>query len=208
MLIKVCGITSAEDARAAVDAGATALGFNFYVKSPRFVEPEALAAWVDEAPREVVRVGVFVNESPARVALIMEQCRLDVAQLHGEAAVTGVRRWLARSVDDSFRAGELMEGPEAGGPEAWLLDAPAGALYGGTGTTFDWALVRGLQRRVVLAGGLDGGNVARAIEVARPWGVDACSRLESAPGKKDRAKLEAFVEAARGAFALMGTNTK
>lgn len=208
MLIKVCGITSVEDARAAVDAGATALGFNFYAKSPRFVEPDALAEWVDEAPREVVRVGVFVNESAARVAEVVERCRLDVAQLHGEAAVMGVRTWLARSVDGAFRAGELMEGPEAGLPEAWLLDAPAGALYGGTGTTFDWALVRGLQRRIVLAGGLDGGNVARAIAVARPWGVDACSRLESAPGKKDRAKVEAFVAAARGAFALMETNTK
>ncbi|MBK7927962.1 MAG: phosphoribosylanthranilate isomerase [Bryobacterales bacterium] len=214
MLIKVCGITSVEDARAAVDAGATALGFNFFAKSPRFVEPEALAAWVDEAPgvteagEPVLRVGVFVNESAARVAEVVEQCRLDVAQLHGEAAVMGVRTWLARSVDGAFRAGELMEGPETGLPEAWLLDAPAGALYGGTGTTFDWALVRGLRRRIVLAGGLDGGNVARAIEVARPWGVDACSRLESAPGRKDRAKVEAFVAAARGAFALMETNTK
>ena len=75
MLIKVCGITSVEDARAAVDAGATALGFNFYAKSPRFVEPEALAEWVDEVPREVVRVGVFVNESAARVAQVVEQCR-------------------------------------------------------------------------------------------------------------------------------------
>jgi len=209
MLIKVCGITSVEDARSAVDAGATALGFNFFAKSPRFVEPEALAEWVDEAPRlneggeMVVRVGVFVNESAARVAQVVERCRLDVAQLHGEAAVMGVRTWLARSVDGTFRAEELTEGPEA-----WLLDAPAGALYGGTGTTFDWALVRGLRRRIVLAGGLDGGNVARAIEVTRPWGVDACSRLESAPGKKDGAKVAAFVAAARGAFALMETNTK
>ena len=203
MLIKVCGITSVEDAREAVAAGATALGFNFFAKSPRFVEPEALAAWVDEVPRDVVRVGVFVNESSARVAEVVERCRLNVAQLHGEASVMGVRTWLARSVDGTFRAEDLMDGPEA-----WLLDAPAGALYGGTGTTFDWALVRGLRRRIVLAGGLDGGNVAQAIEVAKPWGVDACSRLESAPGKKDGAKVAAFVAAARGAFALMGTNTK
>ncbi|MBN8730956.1 MAG: phosphoribosylanthranilate isomerase [Acidobacteria bacterium] len=203
MLVKVCGITSVEDARDAVAAGATALGFNFFAKSPRFVEPEALAEWVDEVPRDVVRVGVFVNESAAHVAEVVEQCRLDVAQLHGDATVVDVRTWLARSVDGGFRAEDLTEEPEA-----WLLDAPAGALHGGTGTTFDWALVRGLQQRIVLAGGLDGGNVARAIEVAQPWGVDACSRLESAPGRKDRAKVAAFVTAARGAFALMGTNTK
>jgi len=214
MLIKVCGITSAGDARDAVAAGATALGFNFFARSPRFVEPAVLAEWIGEAPgvtesgEPVLRVGVFVNEDAARVAEIVKLCRLDVAQLHGAAGAVSVRTWLARSVDASFRAEDLTDGPEAGKPEAWLLDAPAGALHGGTGTTFDWALVRGLRHRIVLAGGLDGGNVARAIEVARPWGVDACSRLESAPGKKDRAKVEAFVAAARGAFAWMETDTK
>lgn len=209
MLIKVCGITSAGDARDAVAAGATALGFNFYDRSPRFVDPAVLAEWIGEVPglneqgEPVLRVGVFVNEDAARVAAIVERCRLDVAQLHGQAGVVEGRTWVARSVDESFRAEELTEGPEA-----YLLDAPAGALYGGTGTTFDWALVRGLRRRIVLAGGLDGANVARAIEVAQPWGVDACSRLESGRGKKDREKVEAFVMAARGAFARMESNSK
>ena len=195
MLIKICGITSAGDARDAVEAGADALGFNFYPKSPRYITPEALAEWVDEVPAGVLRVGVFVNSSAEEVARCVAMCRLDVVQLHGAAAgMDGVRTWLARNVDGSFRAEELK-----GGPEAWLLDAPAGAMLGGTGETFDWNLVRGVAGRIVLAGGLDAGNVGRAIAAVKPWGVDACSRLEASPGKKDRSKVSAFVAAAQEA---------
>jgi len=193
MLIKVCGITAPEDARDAALAGATALGFNFFPKSPRYVAAAELATWIGEVPEGVLRVGVFVNAAADEVRRAMELCRLDVAQLHGHAAAPeGVRTWLARNVDGAFRAEDLTDGPEA-----WLLDAPAGELHGGTGVTFDWRLARGLGRRIVLAGGLDSGNVARAIEVARPWGVDACSRLESSPGRKDKARVEAFVAAAQ-----------
>lgn len=183
MLVKICGITSLADARAAVDTGATAVGFNFYRKSPRFVEA---ADWIRDFAG-ALKVGVFVNESAERVAEIVERCGLDVAQLHGESiAPGGVRVWLARSVEEE----------RTGDPEAWLIDAPAGELYGGTGRTYDWRRVRGVTGRVVLAGGLDASNVAEAIEAARPWGVDACSRLESAPGIKDHEKVAAFVRAA------------
>jgi phosphoribosylanthranilate isomerase len=178
-----------------VEAGATALGFNFYEKSPRYIAARELAGWIGEVPAGVLRVGVFVNTGAGEVARVVEQCRLDVVQLHGEAAgPAGVRTWLARGVDQEFRAEDLGDGPEA-----WLLDAPAGSNYGGTGETFDWNRVRGTGRRVVLAGGLDASNVARAIKVARPWGVDACSRLESKPGKKDGSKVSAFVAAAQEA---------
>ncbi len=195
MLIKICGITNAGDARDAVEAGATALGFNFYEKSPRYVAAADLARWIGEVPVSVLRVGVFVNAAAEEVVRTVELCGLDVAQLHGEAAgPAGVRTWLARNVDGSFRGEDLTEGPEA-----WLLDAPAGAMHGGTGATFDWTRVQGLARRIVLAGGLDAANVARAIDVGRPWGVDACSRLEASPGRKDRARVAAFVAAAQEA---------
>ena len=183
MLVKICGITTPEDARAAVEAGATAVGFNFYAKSPRYVEP---AAWIREFTG-ALKVGVFVNESAERIAEVMERCGLDVAQLHGACgAPAGARVWLARSVEEE----------RGGNPEAWLIDAPAGELYGGTGKTYDWRRVRGVEGRVVLAGGLDASNVAEALEAARPWGVDACSRLERAPGLKDYGKVAAFVRAA------------
>jgi phosphoribosylanthranilate isomerase len=183
MLVKICGITAPEDARAAVEAGATAVGFNFYAKSPRYVEP---AAWI-RAFTGALKVGVFVNESAGRIAEVMERCGLEVAQLHGGCeAPAGARVWLARSVEEE----------RSGNPEAWLIDAPAGEMYGGTGKTYDWGRVRGVEGRVVLAGGLDASNVAEAIEAARPWGVDACSRLERAPGLKDHGKVAAFIRAA------------
>ena len=195
MLIKICGITNAADARDAVAAGATAVGFNFYAKSPRYIRPEALSEWIGEVPTEVLRVGVFVNTAADEVADVMARCRLEVAQLHGAAVgPAGVRTWLARNVGESFRVEDLTNSPEA-----WLLDAPGGALYGGTGETFDWNRARGIARRIVLAGGLDAGNVARAIEAVKPWGVDACSRLETSPGKKDKSKVNAFVAAAQEA---------
>lgn len=195
MLIKICGITNPEDARDAVEAGADALGFNFYEKSPRYIEPDALAAWVNEVPVGVLRVGVFVNMPAEDVARVVAQCGLNVVQLHGAVVdVKGVRTWLVRSVDAMFRVEDLTDGPEA-----WLLDAPAGALHGGTGHSFDWSRARGLKQRIVLAGGLDASNVARAIEMVQPWGVDACSRLESGPGRKDKSKVSAFVATAREA---------
>ncbi len=193
-VIKVCGITAPGDADAAVEAGATALGFNFYPDSPRYVEPSKLAEWAGEVPEGVLRVGVFVDAPAEVVARTVALCRLHVAQLHGAPVDAGVRTWLARHVDENFHASAL--GAEA---EAWLLDAPAGVLPGGTGRVFDWNLARGLRAPIVLAGGLDASNVARAIELVRPWGVDACSRLESSPGRKDRARVEAFVAAAREA---------
>ncbi|HZO54662.1 MAG TPA: phosphoribosylanthranilate isomerase [Bryobacteraceae bacterium] len=195
MLIKICGITNAADARDAVAAGATALGFNFYEKSPRYIRPEALSEWIGEVPAQVLRVGVFVNMAADEVADVMARCRLEVAQLYGAAVgPAGVRTWLARNVDESFRVEDLTEDPEA-----WLLDSPGGALHGGTGETFDWNRARGIARRIVLAGGLDAGNVARAIEAVKPWGVDACSRLEASPGRKDKSKVNAFVAAAQEA---------
>lgn len=194
-LVKVCGITNAADARAAVDAGAGALGFNFYPKSPRFLSASDAAAITAKVPAGVLKVGVFVNESPARVAEIVREAGLDVAQLHGDEGADGVpaglRVWKAFRVDARFGLEQLETFPA----EAYLLDTPT-EMYGGSGHTFDWTRARGGTGRILLAGGLDEGNVREAIAVARPWGVDACSRLESAPGKKDHGRMARFIAAA------------
>lgn len=194
-VVKVCGITNVEDARAAVEAGAGALGFNFYAKSPRYVSPTAAAAIAAGVPAEILKVGVFVNEAPARVAEIVREAGLDVAQLHGDEGAddvpAGVRVWKAFRVNDTFALEQLETFPA----EAFLLDTPT-ELYGGSGHTFDWTRARGAGGRILLAGGLDESNVREAIAAAQPWGVDACSRLESAPGKKDHGRMARFIAAA------------
>ena len=197
MILKICGITNQGDASAAIDAGATAIGFNFYPRSPRYIAPE-LAGDLATAPG-VRRAGVFVNEAPARVEEIARIARLDVAQLHGDETAAAFPRavavWKALRMSANFDLaayGELAV-------EALLLDGPAGDLYGGSGRTFDWRLARATGRKIVLAGGLDASNVAAAIELVKPWGVDACSRIESAPGRKDRRKMIEFLQAAMAA---------
>lgn len=194
MMVKVCGVTNAEDALAAVEAGVSALGFNFWPNSPRYITAEAAAAIAAVLPASVIRVGVFVNETAANIEAIAAAARVQVAQLHGECErLDALPVWRALSVGPGFAPEEL----DRHSAEAFLLDAPAGAKFGGTGRPFDWDRVRGLTHRIILAGGLDATNVAAAIATVRPWGVDACSRLESAPGRKDHQRMRAFIEAAR-----------
>ena len=189
MIVKVCGITAREDALAAVDAGATALGFNFYAESPRYVTPERAARLADGLP--VTKVGIFVNETPAAVSYTMRTAGLEVAQVYGELRYQGLRTWRACRVRSSDFA--LPEDHEA---EAFLLDAFSPDVYGGAGKMFPWTIAKNLPARIVLAGGLDASNVREAIEQARPWGVDACSRIEKSPGYKDHVKMKRFIEAA------------
>jgi phosphoribosylanthranilate isomerase len=199
MILKICGITNQEDATEAVAGGANAIGFNFYPASPRYLAPERAA---DIATGGARRVGVFVNEPRARVEELALVAALDVAQLHGDEPPadfpSGIAVWKAVRVGHGFDIAAL----QGLAVDALLLDGPAAELYGGAGRTFDWQLARGAGHRIILAGGLDAGNVARAVALARPWGVDACSRIESAPGKKDHAKMNDFLQAAREAFAL------
>jgi indole-3-glycerol phosphate synthase/phosphoribosylanthranilate isomerase len=186
MMVKICGVTNRGDAMAAIDGGATALGFNFYPGSPRYIEPNRAADLVASLPGQIWKVGVFVNETPERIAAI---AGLDVAQLHGHeppsAYPKNIRVWKAARVDANFHPADCPA-------EALLLDSGAG----GTGQTFDWTRAAGLARRIILAGGLDASNVKQAIETARPWGVDVCSRIESAPGRKDHAKMAQFLKEA------------
>jgi len=199
MMVKVCGITNREDAEAAAAAGATALGFNFYPRSPRYIAPE-LAAGIG-AGLPVKRVGVFVNEAREQVAGIAVLAGLDVVQLHGDEPPAdypaGIAIWKAARVSEGFDLAAWRDCPA----DALLLDGPAGLLYGGAGRAFDWRVAAACGRKIILAGGLDAANVREAIEQARPWGVDACSRIEIAPGRKDHRKMTDFIQAAREAFA-------
>jgi phosphoribosylanthranilate isomerase len=199
MILKICGITNSADAAAAIEAGATATGFNFYPRSPRYVTPEQAAEIATGAG--VLRVGVFVNEPRRRVEEVVRIARLDVAQLHGDeepgAYPETIPVWKAVRVTADFAWSRYDSVPA----EALLLDGPAGELYGGSGHSFDWRLTGAVVRRIILAGGLDATNVARAISLVHPWGVDACSRIESAPGRKDHRKMIEFLHAAKAALA-------
>jgi len=191
MWVKICGITNREDALAAIEAGARALGFIFYSRSPRHVTPAQLEPWIGQLPRDVWKVGVFVDESPEKIEQIAEQLGLDVAQLHGsetpENYPRGIRIW--KAVRITGRAGGFACPDSA---EALLLDGPA------SGITFDWSLAAKISAPVILAGGLNPDNVRDAIERARahPWGVDVSSGVESSPGRKDHARMKKFIEAA------------
>jgi phosphoribosylanthranilate isomerase len=196
VLVKICGITCLEDALAAVEAGADALGFNFFPASPRFTTIEKVAKIVQKVPQNTLKVGVFVDTSAEEIAHIVREAGLDLAQVHGETPELKVRFWQAFAAGPGL--GQRMQGSAA---EAFLIDTPARAQRGGTGRVFDWSLIQGLTGRIVLAGGLGPDNVAEAIRRVRPWGVDACSRLESAPGRKDAAKMRALVQAVREAGA-------
>lgn len=185
MMVKICGVTNVDDALAAVDGGAAAIGFNFYPKSPRYITASQADRIAEALPSTVLKVGVVVGCAAPGLPV-------DILQVHGSDALLPGRVWKAIRVDESFRLEDLDQYPA----EAFLLDAPSDTLHGGTGQTFDWSRAAGTGKKIILAGGLDATNVRTAIETARPWGVDACSRLESAPGKKDHAKMAQFLKAA------------
>lgn len=201
MRVKICGLTTLEDALCAAEAGADYLGFIFYPKSPRYVTPEACAAIVAGLPPTVIPVGLFVNEAPERVAEVLAHCGLQLAQLHGDEPPAALAALEGRAYKAFRGPGVAHAAYAAAGPgqPAFLVDAQVAGAYGGTGHTADWAAARALaaQYPLMLAGGLTPENVAAAIAAAQPWGVDVASGVERAPGLKDHAKVRAFVEAAK-----------
>ncbi len=194
-IVKICGITNEEDAHAAVDAGANAIGFNFYDKSPRLVTPEHAKRIAMGISGAYLKVGIFVNAREDEMFKIAGFVGLNVLQLHGDHVhIPGSRQyaiWRAVSAEALPVRGETQI-------DAYLADSPT-PDFGGSGRTFDWRLAAGRPYRTILAGGLASDNVEEAIEAVRPWGVDACSRLESHPGKKDAQMVRDFVQAARAA---------
>ena len=195
--IKICGITSIEDALAACEAGADALGLVFWPGSKRQLDPEAAAEIVAALPPFVVTVGLFMDPSESRVWDVLDAVPFDLLQFHGDEPPDFCER---------FARHYIKAVPMGGGhpPESYtaphtaalgfVLDSHTAGVAGGSGKTFDWALVpAALERPVILAGGLDPANVGEAVRAARPWAVDVSSGVESAPGRKDAKKMRAFI---------------
>jgi phosphoribosylanthranilate isomerase len=203
--VKVCGITRASDAAAAVEAGADAIGLNFVDESPRRLRDDRAAEVAAAIPPFVARVGVFANAPADFVRMLAAGLHLDAAQLHGEESPGECARltvpwYKAHRVGDGFDPAILA----AYGRPIFLLDT-SGGTRGGTGRTFDWSVARrcGSHGRVILAGGLTPENVGEAIAAARPYAVDVNSGVETAPGIKDRDWLRLFCERVAQASALL-----
>ena len=198
--VKICGITHVEDALQACACGADALGLVFYPQSPRCVTPEQARAIIRALPPLVTTVGLFVNEEPQRIRQLAEDCGLDVIQLHGDEGA-GACDYAPRRSIKALRVKDAasLAGHEEFGTSALLLDAWVAGAYGGTGESFNWELAAGIarQRPVILAGGLRPENVAAAVQAVRPYGVDVSSGVEAAPGRKDPAKVAAFIRNAK-----------
>jgi phosphoribosylanthranilate isomerase len=218
--IKICGITNLEDGLTVVNAGADALGFVFHEKSPRHVDPETVRKIVEDLPRTIEKVGVFVNQTAESICAIADETGLTAVQLHGDNMepdmadlIVGHHSHLKVLIGLSMNQAK----PETSAMKwhlhmvhAFLVDAASSSCshspsYGGTGKAFDWQIrqpsVEAIAAlgRVVVAGGLTSGNVPQAIRVLKPWGVDVSSGVEARPGKKDPQKVRAFVDAVRQA---------
>jgi phosphoribosylanthranilate isomerase len=203
--IKICGITNLADAKVATDAGANSLGFNFYERSLRRVVTADAAQIRAKLPKEVEAVGVFVNAKPADINSLRAFVRFDTAQLHGDETPDIVSRVSsslpvikAFRVDAHFSPATLDRYLNA---FAFLLDGSRAGQYGGTGQITDWDFARraAASHRIILSGGLKVENVAEAIRLVHPYAVDVASGVESKPGKKDHARLKAFIDEVRRA---------
>lgn len=212
--IKICGITNLDDALAAADAGADALGFVFYDRSPRSVDPATVKQITKQIPASVEKVGVFVNQNEDAICSTAEKSSLTAVQMHGNNEDPHVADLVAERSGLKVFAAIAMNGPNPQGwamtwrPDvvhAFLLDSGNGSAFGGTGKAFDWResidRVNVIKRlgNVILAGGLDSHNVNEGMQITKPWGVDVSSSVEAKPGKKDYEKIRAFVKAVREA---------
>ena len=201
--VKICGITNLADGLAAAEAGADAIGFMFYDKSPRAVSVELASSIARNLPPLIVKVGVFVDAPEELVSEATEKCSLDLLQFHGAESPEYCSRFGLMSIK-AFRIQDrasLLDLPNYE-THAWLLDAYSPSQLGGTGETFNWDLALEAKkwgRPIFLAGGLTPQNVADAVRQAQPYGVDVSSGVEASLGKKDHAKIKAFVEAAKAA---------
>ncbi len=204
MKVKVCGITSYKDASMALTLGADALGFNFYPRSPRYITPAAARRIGERLPPFVTKVAVYVNaDDLCEVEIWARHAGVDALQLHGDEtpeycrSIAHLKLIKTLRIGKGFQVVDLEKYPVS----AFLLDTRDPERYGGTGKAFDWKLAETVRTKLplILAGGLCAENVADAIRTVRPYAVDVCSGVESAPGKKDRGKLVAFMNEVRRA---------
>ena len=202
--VKICGIRRAEDAEAAVQAGASALGFNFWKGTPRYIFPREAARILSAVPRNIWTVAVFVDETPERVLEIAAETGVSVLQFHGSESPEYLDRLesylkiKAVKVGSDFRPEQISRYRSA---SAFLLDGFVAGMHGGTGKTFDWSQAQKAKAfgKIILAGGLKASNVGEAVRQVCPWGVDVCSGVEAEPGKKDPQRIRQFVQSVRAA---------
>lgn len=195
--VKICGITNYEDAAVATDMGADLLGFNFYEKSPRYIEPEKAADIVNQLPGFVDIVGVFVNAPIDKIHDIKQICPLNWVQLHGDEDphfCNSLRSYDFKTMKAIRVKNQAdIESTKGYFTDAILLDAFNPAKYGGTGISFDWNIIGHIGKRIFLAGGIHPGNAADALKLG-VYGIDVCSGVETEPGKKDHKKIKQLFE--------------
>jgi phosphoribosylanthranilate isomerase len=201
--VKICGITNEEDALYATGCGAAAVGFIFYPPSPRYIKPEDVRKIISILPKEIVKVGVFVNEKPTEIKKVMEYCGLDMIQLHGDETPEYCREF---STDLIIKAVELKNEDDLNNAlndnvAALLMDSRYAGLYGGTGKKVNWDLARRVKNKkpLILSGGLNEKNIAEAMRTVTPVALDINSGVESEAGKKDHAKLARIFDIIRTA---------
>jgi phosphoribosylanthranilate isomerase len=200
--IKICGITNLEDALAAAESGADALGFNFYKKSPRYIEPEKALEIIGQLPPFIMPVGIFVNEREEKIREIQQQTCIQVVQLHGDESPEFCQRFGNRVIKAfQVKDKESIKHMAHYHVGAFLLDSYKDGLHGGTGTTFDWhlAVVAKTFGKVILAGGLTPENVAEAVKLVQPYGVDVAGGVEREKGIKDHVMMKKFIVEVRRA---------
>ena len=195
--VKICGITNYKDAAAAVDMGADLLGFNFYLKSPRYIAPTKAVEIINKLPGFIDLAGVFVNESIEKIHETKNLCQLDWLQLHGDESPEFCKQFLSHSVKimKAIRVKDQkdIERAESFFTDAILLDAFHPEKYGGTGLTFDWNIVGHIGKRIFLSGGINPDNAVAAVELG-VYGIDVCSGIETEPGKKNHKKMKKLFE--------------
>ncbi len=200
--IKICGVTNYDDAVAVVDAGATAIGFNFFSKSKRYIDPVSAKEIADKIRGKISIVGIFVNEELQSVKSIAASVKLTYCQFHGNEDPDYIMKF--PNAIKSFRVNDSLKNIYFDDYKvaAFLLDAYDENEMGGTGKQFNWLLAREANEfgKIILAGGLNSENVSKAIEIVQPWGVDVSSGVEIGTGKKDKIKIQQFVQNARNSF--------
>ena len=200
--VKICGITSIDDAQAAVEAGADALGFMFYEPSPRYLTPEEAGAIIRELPAHVARVGVFVDTDEATIRNTATTAGLDTLQFHGNESPDFCTQFELRTIK-AFRMKDRESLAQLAGyrTDAWLLDSYVQGVPGGTGERFNWDLAVEAKRLgcpILLAGGLPPDNAGKAVDQVAPFGLDVSSGVEAAPGRKDAVKVATLIANAKG----------
>lgn len=199
--VKICGITNSQDALAALECGAAALGFIFYPPSPRYLKPADAKKIIASLPNKLVKIGVFVNEKPEEIKKVMEYCSLDMIQLHGDESPEYCNQFPASSIIKAFALKNDDDVNQAlnYNVAAILIDSRHAGLYGGTGKTSNWEMARRIKDKkpLVLSGGLNAENIAEAMKTIAPNALDINSGVEESPGIKDYKKLRQIFEIIR-----------